>query len=73
MATEEMHLKDVDSLPLNSGRLTAAHLQGLALALSLPTSVSSEDLCQMIERMGKELRTVQVVVAEAEGGRAESL
>lgn len=62
-------------LPLNSKRLTAAHVQQLARTLELPTTASSDDIRQMIDgkltEMGHEPPNVQVVVQrEVEGGRA---
>ena len=63
------------SLPLNSKRLTVAHVQQLARTLALPTTASSDDIRQMTDgkltEMGREPPIVQVIVQrEVEGGRA---
>ena len=62
-------------LPLNSKRLTAAHVQQLARTLGLPTTASPDDIRQMIDgklaEIGRETPNVQVVVQhEVEGDRA---
>ena len=53
-------------LPLNSKRLLAAHVRQLARTLELPTTVSANEIRQMIDgkltEMGREPPNVQVVV-----------
>lgn len=52
--------------PLNSKRLTAAHLRQLAEALKLPTMGAVDEIRQMIEGKLQETReanNVQVVIA----------
>lgn len=56
-------------VPLNSRRLTAAHLKRVTEALELPTTGSTDQLCQLIE--GKleserniEATNVQVIIQE---------
>ena len=65
-------LEDSRRYPLNSKRLTAAHLQSIADALGLPKSSSSTDeLRQMIEGkladLHRESQNVQVAVREESG------
>ena len=54
------------TLPLNSRRLDAWHLQQLAVLLELPTSASIEDTRQMIDgkliEKGKQPQNVQVII-----------
>ena len=62
-------------LPLNSKRLTAAHVQQLARTLGLPTTASPDNIRQMIDgklaEIGREPPNFQVVVQrEVEGDRA---
>ena len=62
-------------LPLNSKRLTAAHVQQLARTLGLPTTASPDDIRRMIDgklaEIGREPPNVQVVVQrEVKGDRA---
>ena len=55
-------------LPLNSRRLTAAHLQHVAGAMGLPSTGSAEEVRQFIEeKLGdeREVRNVQVVLEES--------
>ena len=63
-------------LPLNSRRLTNAHLRRIAHAMELPVSVPGDQLRQMVDgkliAMEKEPRNVQVLITEAESGE-ESL
>lgn len=55
-------------LPLNSKRLTAAHLKQIAHSLSLPTTGAADQLCQVIEGKlatdGYETANYQVVLEE---------
>ena len=59
-------------LLLDSKRLKTVQLQRLARGLSIPTSASGNELCQLIdgklEGMETEPRNVQVVILEAEHG-----
>ena len=61
-------------LPLNSRRLTNAHLRRIAHAMELPVSVPRDQLRQMVDgkliAMEKEPRNVQVLITEAEPGRS---
>ena len=56
-------------LPLNSRRLTAAHLQHIAGAMRLPSTGSADEVRQLIEgKLGMSVRSgmyVQVVLEEA--------
>ena len=56
------------TLPLNSRRLDAWHLQQLAVLLELPRNASMDDTRQMIDgkltEMGKQPQNVQVIVKE---------
>ena len=55
-------------LPLNSRRLTAAHLRHIAGAMGLPSTGSADEVRQLIEgKLGdeREVRNVQVVLEEA--------
>ena len=55
-------------LPLNSCRLTAAHLRHIAGAMGLPSTGSADEVRQLIEgKLGDEheVRNVQVVLEEA--------
>ena len=53
-------------IPLNSKRLTAAHLKRLATALDIPTTAAGDEVRQMVEgklgEQGREPRNVQVVL-----------
>ncbi len=53
-------------IPLNSKRLTAAHLKRLATALDVPTTAAGDEVRQMVEGkltdQGREPRNVQVVL-----------
>ena len=65
-------LADARRYPLNSKRLTAAHLQSIADALGLPKSSSSTDeLRQLIDGkladLHRESQNVQVAVLEESG------
>ena len=56
-------------LPLNSKRLTAAHLRQIAEALGLPTTGSADELRSMVEGKlgtdcGREVRNVQAIVQD---------
>ena len=79
MAAESSSEVDVDAvyeqtwpegrtLPLNSRRLDAWHLQQLAVLLELPRNASMDDTRQMIDgkltEMGKQPQNVQVIVKE---------
>ena len=55
-------------LPLNSRRLTAAHLRHIAGAMGLPSTGSADEVRQLIEgKLGdeREVRNVQVVLEES--------
>ena len=53
-------------IPLNSKRLTAAHLKRLAMALDIPTTAAGDEVRQMVEgkfgKQGREPQNVQVVL-----------
>ena len=54
-------------LPLNSRRLTSAHLKQIAESLGLPTTGSSDEIRQLIEgklQESRDVRNIQVVVDE---------
>ena len=57
-------------LPLNSKRLTVNHLRQLASKVGVPTTVSPDELCQMIDgklaEEGRDTPNVQVVLLSAE-------
>ena len=59
-------------LPLNSRRMTVDHLCWLVSEFDVPTSASSNELCQMIngklEEQGKDIMNVQVVLVSTETG-----
>ena len=59
------HAADAALIPLNSRRLSAAHLKRLARALEVPTTATGDEVRQMIEgrliAQGREPRNVQVV------------
>ena len=55
-------------LPLNSRRLTAAHLRHIAGAMGVPSTGSADEVRQLIEgKLGdeREVRNVQVVLEKA--------